>query len=429
MTVLRTNRAMKCFILATVLILRTVSGKDNKMEASYNPDVDLTTPQLIRKYGYPAESHTVVTEDGYLLTMHRIPHGRKSAYNFTRTPVLLQHGLLGSSTSWIINGPNKSLPYILADIGYDVWLGNARGNTYSRGHVSLSTDDPKFWDFSFHEMGVHDLPTEIDWILNITNHKKLFYIGHSMGTTMFYVLTSMRPQYNDKVQFMVSLAPVAFMGNVKSPVRLLAPFVKDLEFISHYLGKGEFLPHDKIIQWLGKYGCELVTKEEKICEDSIFVIAGFDEEQFNMTLLPVILGHSPAGSSTKTILHYAQEIKSRKFQQFDTGCSKNKRGSEECNAVAGAQEYDLSKITVPIDLHYADNDWLASPQDVQHLASKLKGAVDVIRVPFPKFNHIDFMWAKDVYNLVYASVINSLKEHEPKSNLTESEKHFKQINI
>jgi hypothetical protein len=37
---------MKCFILATVLILsilRTVSGKDNKIEASYNPDVDLTT--------------------------------------------------------------------------------------------------------------------------------------------------------------------------------------------------------------------------------------------------------------------------------------------------------------------------------------------------------------------------------------------------
>jgi lysosomal acid lipase/cholesteryl ester hydrolase len=48
------------------------------------------------------------------------------------------------------------------------------------------------------------------------------------------------------------------------------------------LGKGEFLPHDKIIQWLSKYGCELVTTEEKICEDSVFVISGFDEEQFNV---------------------------------------------------------------------------------------------------------------------------------------------------
>jgi hypothetical protein len=55
-----------------------------------------------------------------------------------------------------------------------------------------------------------------------------------------------------------------------------------LQFISHYLGKGEFLPHDKIIEWLGKYGCDLVTRVEKICEDSVFVISGFDEEQFNL---------------------------------------------------------------------------------------------------------------------------------------------------
>jgi hypothetical protein len=55
-----------------------------------------------------------------------------------------------------------------------------------------------------------------------------------------------------------------------------------LQFISHYLGNGEFLPHSKIIHWLEKYGCELVTRQEKICEDTLFVVAGFDEEQFNM---------------------------------------------------------------------------------------------------------------------------------------------------
>jgi lysosomal acid lipase/cholesteryl ester hydrolase len=37
--------------------------------------------------------------------------------------------------------------YLLADAGYDVWLGNARGSTYSKKHVSLSTSDSKFWDF------------------------------------------------------------------------------------------------------------------------------------------------------------------------------------------------------------------------------------------------------------------------------------------
>jgi lysosomal acid lipase/cholesteryl ester hydrolase len=73
-------------------------------------------------------------------------------------------------------------------------------------------------------MGTKDLPTVIDYILETTGADQIFYVGHSMGTTMFYVLCSERPEYNSKIRAMFGLAPVAFISHLKSPLlRLIAP--------------------------------------------------------------------------------------------------------------------------------------------------------------------------------------------------------------
>jgi pimeloyl-ACP methyl ester carboxylesterase len=68
-------------------------------------------------------------------------------------------------------------------------------------------------------MGVYDLPAVVDYVLNATGEQKLHYIGHSMGTTMLYVLLSERPQYNSKIWAMFSLAPVAFLSHMTNPLR------------------------------------------------------------------------------------------------------------------------------------------------------------------------------------------------------------------
>lgn len=76
-------------------------------------------------------------------------------------------------------------------------------------------------------MGVSDLPAVIDYILKTTGSEQIFYGGHSMGTTMFYVMASERPEYNRKIRAMISLAPVAFMSHLKSPMIQLASKVGD----------------------------------------------------------------------------------------------------------------------------------------------------------------------------------------------------------
>ena len=102
---------------------------------------------MIAREGYPVETHLIITEDGYHLQMHRIPYGKGQNGTGMRPVVYLQHGLLCSSADWVMGIPEKSLGYILADAGFDVWLGNFRGNTYSRAHCSLLPSQKDFWHF------------------------------------------------------------------------------------------------------------------------------------------------------------------------------------------------------------------------------------------------------------------------------------------
>lgn len=71
-------------------------------------------------------------------------------------------------------------------------------------------------------MGVYDLPATIDYILTNTERGKLFYVGHSQGTTQFWVMASERPIYNEKIILMAALAPAAYTANLRGPVTRLA---------------------------------------------------------------------------------------------------------------------------------------------------------------------------------------------------------------
>ncbi len=106
--------------------------------------------------------------------------------------------------------------FVAARAGYDVWLGNSRGNTYSCEHVSLNPwkNEKKFWDFDWADMGMYDIPASFDYITALTGHPKVAYIGHSQGTTqMFYGLAENESYYKDKMSIFVALAPVTMLPN------------------------------------------------------------------------------------------------------------------------------------------------------------------------------------------------------------------------
>lgn len=105
----------------------------------------------------------------------------------------------------------------MADAGFDVWLPNSRGTTYSRKHARLNPDDPfsGYWNFSWTEMGIYDHPAVIDYVLMRTESKTMNFIGHSQGTTSLLVLLSMKPEYNEKISIASLMAPIAYLKHTQ----------------------------------------------------------------------------------------------------------------------------------------------------------------------------------------------------------------------
>ena len=138
-----------------------------------HPEATMKFMDYCNYYNYPVETHRITTEDGYILTVFRIQ--RKYSKITANLPVVFfQHGLLDSSEGWIINDESKAPAFVFANLGYDVWLGNVRGNKYSREHIHYDADkDVEFWQFSFDEMAKYDLPAYFTYVANYTGNIKI----------------------------------------------------------------------------------------------------------------------------------------------------------------------------------------------------------------------------------------------------------------
>jgi lysosomal acid lipase/cholesteryl ester hydrolase len=249
---------MKYFSLLVVFLANVgISSGAEVTEVPPDQDVGKDMVTLVTSRGYTIETHNVTTADGYILTMFRIPSGKNSKRSGSGlgAPVILQHGLLDSSYTWITNFEDESLGYILADKGFDVWFGNNRGNRYGRNHVSKNPDDNAsgFWDFTWDDMSSYDVPAFINYVTDLTGYPTVGWVGHSEGTIqMFGAGTSLETNTNDyfqkamkSINIFAALAPVAYVDNLKTKL-LVALAQTDLPQKLIDRGYLEFLPYGPI---------------------------------------------------------------------------------------------------------------------------------------------------------------------------------------
>lgn len=170
-------------------------------------------------------------------------------------------------------------------------LGNARGTEPSREHLYLSPNGPhqkEYWSFSWHQIGIYDLPASIDYILNATKFEKLNYVGFSQGTTSFFVLTSIRPEYNNKIVEANLVAPVALLkGNNNQLYNTIAHFYKPLKKVFEIFHIYKLTVNNKLLLKIAETACKnTVHSTPFACK---LVLSVLDSSQINCVSFSDIL--------------------------------------------------------------------------------------------------------------------------------------------
>lgn len=402
-----------------------IVGEVEVAEVDIDDDVGRNVVEIVEARGYFVETHKVTTADDYILTMYRLPKTYAESQSQTKSAaekpvVLLQHGLLDSSFTFVSNFRNQSLAFVLADAGYDVWLANNRGTTWSREHLTYTDDDDEFWEFSWEDMGKYDLPAEINYILNKTGSSKLSYVGHSEGTTQAFAGFSIDQELAKKVSYFAALAPVAWTGHLTAQIfKTMA--TTHLEKWFQAFGIAEFSSKSTFIQEIiGGFAC---TIADKLCITAVSIVAG-PSISTNVSRIPVYISQTPAGTSVKNMAHYAQGIRDNTFASYDYGCKCkrdsdiNKCSESKCKNKKVYGSFDppavpIGKIAYPrTGFFIGSADTIATATDIDQLRDALPSGTIVHELAVEEYSHLDLTWAYNANEKIYQDLVAQLEKYQ-----------------
>ncbi|GAB5371142.1 hypothetical protein AAMO2058_001554200 [Amorphochlora amoebiformis] len=411
--------------------------------------------QIVEDEGYHVSTHLIRTRDGYKLVAFRIRARRRELAarvsvsaitgdaaeaaknkdlnkNKASGTVLLWHGLLDDAFTWVAQGKRRSLAYLLADQGFDVWLGNNRGNCYGQSHDYLNPNDCEFWNFSWDEMIKFDLPDTITYIQNTLKEEgkvgpngegvKLSYVGHSEGTTQMFGLLSDHPKLASKLCSFVALGPVGKVGNISSTA---------LTTLANW-------NLDKLVWWMGFRSSFMMLQGSS--EHLFISFAAYIAPSLVDMIITLLCGpsnspmsspeqrktwgsHEPGGTSILNVAHWCQSIRQKSFQKYDYGEKLNKKRYGRPRPPM----YDVENIPkkLPKLLVRGTKDALVGAKDFEWLVSQLssrssmKDGLSVVQLP--NWNHTDYLWDKNAHIEVYPHVMEFLKEHQQWHHVHQSE--------
>lgn len=359
-------------------------------------NVDLSTyyKTFIQNNGYKLEEHKVTTNDGYILSLwHLVPK------TTTKKVAYFQHGL--SDTAWcFFQLGSKSLPFLLMKEGFDVWLGNNRGNIFSLKHKTKDPNDSNsgFFDYSIDEYVKYDLPATINYIKSKTGGKKMSYIAHSQGSTIFFMLYMENPTLMESsFDHFTSIGTVPNIAHsVFSPIKLLDIIYKIFDLLK--FGKGILtLSHNQRLAV-----SNLCKTLPGVCETFFESGASIKPTgKVDYSKIYNFLYYYPGGTSKKNLLHWSQIHQQKQLVYYNPNYDKEKT----------AKPYNinnLKKWKIKALVARTDMDTFSSYEDVSELYKTVENKSYMKLLDLKNYNHLDVLSADSAYNDIFLPIVKFL---------------------
>ncbi|KAK4768627.1 hypothetical protein SAY87_003768 [Trapa incisa] len=385
-------------VVAALLGISECSGRGSFITAVPPTETQGICATSVTTHGYKCQEFDA--KDGYILSLQRISDGRTGTGTGTggnTEPVIIQHGILMDGMSWLLNSPERNLPMILADNGFDVWIVNTRGTRFSRRHQSLDPSQPEFWDWSWDELVMYDLPAVCDFVYTRSGKRKTHYVGYSMGSLMALASLS-EGKLVDKLKSVALLGPIGYLSHMTTPL--------GIDAAKSYLGEVRVSAH-KIgyINPVGQLLKLLCSQPGVDCYDLLSILTG-NNCCLNSTTDSLALQNLLQPTSTKNLLHFAQTVRNGRLTKYDYGIP----GNLLIYGEVAPPPYELSSIPkdIPMFVSYGGRDAISDPWDVQTLLHRLQlHDVDKLSVQFIEdYAHTDFIMGVNANDVVYSQVLS-----------------------
>jgi len=379
------------FVINSLKLLRTLTKRADPSSETFVLD----EKYYVERYGYCFERHEVVTEDGFILELHRVfkpmtsPPSSPSISSSSSSliPVILQHGLFQSSGIFLSN-EKDSLAFVLADGGYDVWLGNNRG-VFPK-HVSLKTSDAKYWDWTLDELGTYDFPAIVQYVCQQTKNQKVTYIGHSQGNAQAFLGLSRNPKIADKIRLFVAMAPAFYVSPPKHwALRLMIKMKRNSFYF--FFGRRDFVPIMCYLQ-------ANVTPVIFSCLSfNVFCyLFNWSDALWDSARIPKYFLFTPRPTPCKLLTHWSDIIRVGTLHFY-------RKGEEDiklCN---------VSDVRCPVAIFYSTGDTLVHGDGIINDMCQKK--IDIFHVEkIDKYEHMDMIWAIEAKDTVFPKLVNVLNK-------------------